>query len=82
MNLLRGSGLIGRARQRPQRLAGLGGVSGFDRREHLPDMGLEFRLGRAVTFAVTEVLLVSLLGAGRVWHAGSYPLKIGETKTG
>ena len=34
------------------------------------------RLGRAIAFAVAEILLVSLLGAGRVWHAGYYPLKI------
>ena len=82
MDLLCGSGFVSRARQCPQRFAGLGGVAGVDRREYLPHVGLELRLGRAIAFAVAEILLVSLLGAGRVWHAGYYPLKVGETKTG
>ena len=76
MNLVRCSSLVGTARHGPTRLAGLVDLAGFDRREHLSNVALEFRLGGTVALAVAEILIVSLLGAGRVWHAGYYLLKI------
>ena len=76
MNLVRCSSLVGTARHGPQSLAGLVDLAGIDRREHLSNVALEFRLCGTVALAVAEILIVSLLGAGRVWHAGYYPLKI------